>query len=74
MAVNDQATQRNAIPELWDSRSTAKRLGIAYQTLRHYVSQGRIPYVKIGGRCMFDPAEIARWIDEHRRPARARSD
>lgn len=51
---------------LVDARETANRLGIAYQTLRHMVMRRQIPFIKIGRRCLFDPAAIERWIDERR--------
>lgn len=51
---------------LIDGRETARRLGISYITVRHLVMQRRIPHVKIGRRCLFDPRALERWIDERR--------
>ena len=44
---------------------TAERLGIAVQTLRNWISQKRVPYIKVGRRTMFDPREIERWLSLH---------
>jgi len=38
-------------------------LRLAPQTIRNYVSAKRIPTVKLGRRCLFDPREIERWIE-----------
>ena len=38
-------------------------LRLAPQTIRNYVSAKRIPTVKLGRRCLFDPAEVRRWIE-----------
>lgn len=40
-------------------------LRLAPQTIRNYVSAKRIPVVKLGARCLFDPAEVRRWIKAH---------
>ena len=36
----------------------AQRLGVSKYTLRGWVSQRRIPYVKIGRRTLFNPADL----------------
>lgn len=56
------------IGSLWDTRTLAKKLGVAEQTIRKWVWERRIPSVKIGGRRMFERDEIERWINENRRP------
>jgi excisionase family DNA binding protein len=38
-------------------------LRLAPQTIRNYVSAKRIPTVHLGRRCLFDPAEVRRWIE-----------
>ena len=50
----------------------AERTSVRPQTLRTWVMQGRIPHVKLGRRCLFDEAELDRWIDSHRVPAGGR--
>jgi predicted DNA-binding transcriptional regulator AlpA len=44
-------------------------LPLAAQTLRRYVSEGRLPHVKIGSRVFFKENEIRSWVDEHAVPA-----
>lgn len=70
MVQNENRERVNQIaPALWDARQTANHIGIAYQTLRQLVSERKIPFIKIGSRCLFDPVEISAWIDERRQPA-----
>ena len=38
-------------------------LRLAPQTIRNMVSAKRIPAVHLGRRCLFDPAEVRRWIE-----------
>ena len=42
---------------------TAEHLGITPNTLYAWVSQKRIPYVKIGRLLKFDPRDIETWIE-----------
>lgn len=58
----DQAGQEG----LWDAQQTADYLGVAYSTLRQMVCYRRIPFIKIGRRCLFDPMDVRAWIDERR--------
>lgn len=58
-----ETTQRKEIQGLWDYPTAARYLGIAEQTLRRYVSDGRVPYVKIGRRCLFRPELLQEWIE-----------
>ena len=52
-------------PELMDYTETANRLGIKLGTLYAWVSQGRIPYIRLSGKLVrFDPASIERWLKE----------
>jgi len=52
------------IPQLLDIKDCSQLLKIPVGTLRNWVSQKRIPYVKLGGRCLFNPKEIERWLEE----------
>jgi excisionase family DNA binding protein len=45
----------------------AELLGISIPTVYAWVSKGRLPCVKLGTRTMFDPVEIARWVNERSR-------
>jgi excisionase family DNA binding protein len=53
------------IPQLLNVKELAARLGLAEYTVYEWVSEKRIPYTKVGRRTMFDPAEIARWLEQH---------
>ena len=57
------------MPELLDYAGTKSRTGLALSTLRRYVSEKRIPYIKIGSRVFFDTVDLEKWIDAHRVPA-----
>ena len=48
----------------------AEYLGISIHTLRQWVSQHRVPLVKLSRAVRFDPAALAAWIAEHSQPAR----
>ena len=43
-------------------KDTARTLGIAETTLRRWVSERRIPHLKLGRAVRFDPQELDRWI------------
>jgi excisionase family DNA binding protein len=47
---------------------TARRLGIARQTLYGLMSSGQISAVRIGGAWRIEPAELRRFIAESRTP------
>jgi excisionase family DNA binding protein len=42
----------------------ARRLGVSKYTLRGWVSQRRIPYVKIGRRTLFKPTDLDNLIKD----------
>ena len=41
---------------------TAEMLGIAKATVYKYVSERRIPFVKIGARVLFERTAMTQWI------------
>ena len=51
---------------LLDVAEAAARLGVTVRFVRRLVAERRIPYVKVGKFVRFDPADVERWIDEHR--------
>jgi excisionase family DNA binding protein len=51
--------------DLWDTKRCARFLGIREWTLRAWVSQRRIPFVKCGRLVRFSPDKIAEWIEEN---------
>jgi excisionase family DNA binding protein len=50
------------LPNLMSVKQTAKVLGIAEKTLRDHVLYRRIKYIKIGGRVLFHPDDVAEFI------------
>ncbi len=57
-------------PRLMSVRQIAEVLGVAVQTIYGWVSQGRLPIVKVGRRTMFHPVEVERWIEMRSRKER----
>jgi excisionase family DNA binding protein len=49
-------------------REVAEILNVAEKTVRKYVWQRTIPYLKIGGHVRFDPKKIEQWIEEKEVP------
>lgn len=52
--------------------AAAERLGIAEQTLRQWVSSGRISYYKIGRYTRFSPADLEAFLEANRHPVMGR--
>lgn len=46
---------------LWDVNEVAEALGLTPSSVYHRVSEGTLPYVKVGTLVRFRPKEIARW-------------
>lgn len=56
---------------LIDIRELSSLTGIAIGTLYHWVSEGRIPYVKLSQRCLrFSLTSIREWLAQLNEPAR----
>lgn len=54
--------------ELINYNAAAKRLGLAPQTLRRWISDGNphaLPYFKLGGAVRFDPEQLDEWVRAH---------
>lgn len=49
-------------PLLIDSKNAAKLLGISVRHLANLRKAGTIPSLRLGGRVLFDPAALRRWI------------
>ena len=48
-------------------REVAVRLGVELSTIYTWVQEGRIPFVRLGGRSVrFDPQTLEGWIDSQR--------
>lgn len=51
-----------------DTRAQAERIGLAPKTLDNWRSTGGgPPYYKIGGRVLYDDAEVDAWLAARRR-------
>jgi excisionase family DNA binding protein len=55
-----------ALPELIDIDTLARRLGDSVRHIRRLVAERRIPYLKVGHFVRFDADEIAVWLDTQR--------
>ncbi|KPJ58517.1 MAG: hypothetical protein AMJ46_14060 [Latescibacteria bacterium DG_63] len=49
---------------LLNKRQVADCLGVELYTMDAWVSQRRIPYIKLGRSVRFDPSEIEAWLEE----------
>jgi predicted DNA-binding transcriptional regulator AlpA len=56
------------LEHLIDIAELERRTAIKQATLRKYVLQRKIPFVKIGWLVRFDPPEIGAWIKEQKVP------
>ena len=55
-------------PELIDTGTLAKLLGVGERYVRRMVAERQVPTVRVGRLIRFDLAEIRRWIEERQRP------
>ncbi len=51
---------------LLKAAAAARLLGIGERKLWSLTNQGDIPHVRIGRAVRYDPADLERWIDDHR--------
>lgn len=58
-------------PLLLDVPQAAARLGIGAQWLKKAVTRGEIQHTRVGRLVRFSDADIAAFLDTHRRPAAA---
>ncbi|MBU0606037.1 MAG: helix-turn-helix domain-containing protein [Candidatus Omnitrophica bacterium] len=54
---------------LYTKEDIARRYTLELTTLNNWVSQGKIPYAKIGKKVLFPAREIERWEKQRFRPA-----
>ena len=56
------------LDRLWPRKPTAKRLGLAPETLEAWACRGNsdLPYIKVGGRAMYSERDIVAFIERHR--------
>lgn len=56
--------------QLLDLKTTAERLSVSPETVRKWVKQAKIPYVKLGRRLLFSVSDLSTWIEANRHGAR----
>jgi excisionase family DNA binding protein len=57
------------LKELLNVKEGAKVLNVSEHTLRQWIHQRRIPFVKLGKAVRFDPEDLWKFIEENRRKA-----
>ncbi len=65
----EPGSERGRLPHLLRIDELARRLGVSERHLRRLVQERRIPSLKVGHFVFFDEGEIARWLEQCRRPA-----
>jgi excisionase family DNA binding protein len=50
----------------WDVARAAEELGVSPHTLRAWLRQRRLPYLKLGRRIILDPEDVQRFMDANR--------
>jgi excisionase family DNA binding protein len=58
-------TQRANIEALLTVQEVAAFLRVAPGTLYNWAYRGRIPVQKVGGRLLFSPTALRRWLRQH---------
>jgi excisionase family DNA binding protein len=66
---NQNGTQGIDRPLAWDINLCSHFTSIKVATLRKFVQQKRIPYIKCGKKVLFRPAVIDRWLVRGGEPA-----
>lgn len=67
----DTATATRATTtRLITTEAAADYLGVSTRTVKNLMSEGRLPYVKIGRSTRLDPADLDHFIAQNRRKQR----
>lgn len=56
----------NGEPMLWNVHQASEATSIPVNTLYSWVSQRKIPFVKVNGSLRFDPKDLKAWIDSQK--------
>jgi predicted DNA-binding transcriptional regulator AlpA len=68
--TQQKVTTGSAAPELLDMAETCRLLRLSRQSLwRHRVS-GDLPFIELGGRILFDKADLAAFVERNRHRGR----
>lgn len=65
MEVNSASTQDG--PGLLTVEDVGRKLGVNVRHVRRLVQERRLPFIKWGRLLRFDPADIKRFVEAHRR-------
>jgi len=66
MSNNKQYRQTRNDDGLISAKEAGERLGLSFWTLYAWARAGRIAYVQLGKRKLFDPRDIEALIDSHK--------
>jgi len=55
------------IPRIFTVKELSDVINIKTSTLYLWVSQKRIPHIKLGKKVLFDSSEIEQWMEQHKR-------
>jgi len=62
-----KTTALSRSPRLFDIHQAARYTGVSVTTLYKWVSQRKIPHIKMERLIKFDPAELDEWIKQQTR-------
>ena len=65
----DGTKTEQVAPLLLDEREAARQLAVSTRSLWQLRKDGKIAFVPVGGRVLYDPADLAAFISRQRRPA-----
>ena len=51
-------------------QETAEKLGVTTQTVRNFIKQGKLAYIKIGGRYRIEERTVDALLTPHNEPAK----
>ena len=60
-----------ALRGLFNAKEAARILNICPKTLRREVSEGSLPFIRVGKRQKFDPRDIQHYIEKRRTQCRS---
>jgi excisionase family DNA binding protein len=68
MEMNNQSdiTKAHGMEKLLNVEEMAEILGISKNTLNHWISLRKIPFIKLGGRSTpvrFRPSQVLKWLE-----------
>ena len=62
-----KTTALSRSPRLFDIHEAARYTGVSVTTLYKWVSQRKIPHIKMGSLLKFDPTKLDEWIKQQTR-------